>query len=80
MERILWEIGRSFNQNPANQFKLNNLNFHPLEVVSQYRDPQLKWLKIAHACWIRDKAFANIDVEPFKPSRCIKASFYIPET
>ena len=22
--------------------KLNNLNFHPLEVVSRYRDPQLQ--------------------------------------
>ena len=30
-----------FNVNPLSA-KLNNLNFHPLEVVSRYRDPQLQ--------------------------------------
>ena len=28
-----------FNLYPA---KLNNLNFHPLEIVSRYRNPQLQ--------------------------------------
>ena len=32
---LVWAI----NLYPA---KLNNLNFHPLEVVSRYRDPQLQ--------------------------------------
>ena len=40
--------------------KLFNLNFHPLEVVSRYRDPQLQVGKITHICFIRDEAFANI--------------------
>ena len=31
--------------------KLSYLNFHPLEVVSRYRDPQ-KWVKITHTCLI----------------------------
>ena len=26
--------------------KFFNLNFHPLKVVSRWRDPQLKWVKI----------------------------------
>ena len=31
--------------------KLSYLNFHPLEVVSRYRDPQLQVVKIAHICF-----------------------------
>ena len=36
--------------------KSNYLNFHPLEVVSRYRDPQLQVGEI------RDYTFANLDV------------------
>ena len=32
--------------------KLIYLNFQPLEVVSRYRDPHLKWLKNTHICVI----------------------------
>ena len=35
------------------------LNFHPLEVVCRYRDPQLK---ITHICLIWAKILANLDV------------------
>ena len=31
--------------------KLSFLNFHQLEVVSRYRDPQLQVGKIAHICF-----------------------------
>ena len=56
------------------------VNFHPLEVVSRYRDPQhSSWVKITHICLIWDQTFAKFDVQPFKHSRCIKATFYIPE-
>ena len=30
------------NFNPIYPAKLNNLNYHPLEVVSRYRDPQFE--------------------------------------
>ena len=32
--------------------KLIYLNFHPLEIVSRYRDPQLQVMKITHICLI----------------------------
>ena len=32
--------------------KINNLNFHPVEVVSRYRDPNFNWVKITHICLI----------------------------
>ena len=32
--------------------KLNNLNFHPHDVVSRYRDPQLQVVEIIHLCLI----------------------------
>ena len=32
--------------------KVVYLNFHPLEFVSRYCDPQLKWLKVTHICLI----------------------------
>ena len=35
---MLAQRRKTFNHYPA---ELNNLNFHPLEVVSRYRDPQL---------------------------------------
>ena len=38
---------------------LSYLNFHPLEVVSRYRDPQLQ-VKITHICLIWDQIFANL--------------------
>ena len=37
--------------------KLNFLHFYPLEVVSCFRDPQLK---ISYICLIVDKTFANV--------------------
>ena len=37
------------------------LNFHPHEVVSRYRDPQLKWVEIIHICLICEQAFASLD-------------------
>ena len=39
--------------------KLFYSNFHPLEVVSRYRDPQLK---VTSICLIWDQTFANLDV------------------
>ena len=39
----------------------------------------LKWVKITHICLIWDQTFVNVYVQPFKSSRCIKASFYIPD-
>ena len=48
----------AFNPRPA---KLIYLNFHPLEVVSRYRDPQLQvdenYLNI---CLIWNQTFANL--------------------
>ena len=38
--------------------ELNNLNFHPLEVVSRY----FKWVKITHICLFWDETFVNLDV------------------
>ena len=38
------------------------LNFHPLEVVCRYSDPQLKWVEITHICLICEQAFASLDV------------------
>ena len=38
---------------------LNNLNFHPFEVVSRYRDPQLQ---VGENCLMSDQIFANFDV------------------
>ena len=35
--------------------KLNNLDFHPLEVVARYRDPQLQVFEITHICLICDQ-------------------------
>ena len=43
--------------------KLIYLNFQPLEVVSRYRDQNLKWLKIIHICSIWDQAFINMYVQ-----------------
>ena len=37
-----------FNPYPA---EINNLNFHPLEVVSSYRDPQLQVLQMGENYW-----------------------------
>ena len=34
--------------------KVSYLNFHPLEVVSRYRDHNFKWVKITHVCLIWD--------------------------
>ena len=43
--------------------KLNNLYFHPLEVVSRYRDTQLQvGEKNTHTRLFRDQTFANLDV------------------
>ena len=42
-------IKSTFNPYPV---KLIYLNFHPLEVVSRYHDPQLEWLKITDICLI----------------------------
>ena len=42
---------------------LNNLNFHPLEVVSRYRDPQLQvGENYSCICSIWEQTFANFDV------------------
>ena len=40
--------------------KLNNLNFHPLEAVSRYRDPQLQAGEITHICSSWDQRFVNL--------------------
>ena len=40
--------------------KLFNLNFHPLEVVSRWRDPQLKWVKIIQIWQNGGQLFSNI--------------------
>ena len=44
--------------------KLIDFNFHPLEVVSRYRDPQLQMAEIfSHICLIQaQNIFANLDV------------------
>ena len=35
--------------------KVSDINFHPLEVVSRYRDPQLQVGENTHMCLIRDQ-------------------------
>ena len=40
--------------------KLFNLNFHPLEVVSRWRDPQLQWVKIVQIWQNGGRLFSNI--------------------
>ena len=45
---LLWQIMNHFSA------KFPNLIFHPLEVMSPYRDQQLKWVKITHICLIWD--------------------------
>ena len=42
----------SSNIHKPSSAKLNNLNFHPLDVVTRYRDPQFKWVNIIHICFI----------------------------
>ena len=42
--------------------ELNNLNFHPLEAVSYYRDPQLQVSEKYSYFLIRYQTFANLDV------------------
>ena len=42
--------------------KLSPIHFHPLEVVSRYRDPQVKVGATTHICLIEDHKFANIGV------------------
>ena len=32
-------------------YKLNHSNFHPLEIVSRYRDTQV-WVKITHTVFV----------------------------
>ena len=44
-----------------NHWNYINLNFHLLEVVSSYRDPQRQW-QLLYMCFISNQIFANIDV------------------
>ena len=54
--------------------KFLNLNFHPLKVVSRYRDPQLAVVeKFSHYfCLVRDQTFANLEClnTHFIPNNC----------
>ena len=51
------------------KFRLESVNpfilfkFPPLEIVSRYRDPQLKVRKITHICFIWDKKCASLYVQ-----------------
>ena len=42
--------------------KVYNLNFHPLEFESRYRDPQLQMGENTYICLIWDKTFVNLYV------------------
>ena len=66
--RGLYEIFQRFNPSTA---KLFNLNFHPLEIVSRWRDPQLqvsgnysdliKWRStLLKSCWLMSHFIFNI--------------------
>ena len=54
--------------------KFLNLNFHPLKVVSRYRDPQLAVVEnFSHFfCLMRDQTFANLEClnTHFIPNNC----------
>ena len=43
-------------------FKLNYLNFHPLEVVSRYRDPQLQVDENYSCLFNLGETFTNLHV------------------
>ena len=50
----------SVNPLPA---KLSNLNFHPLEIMFRYCDPQLQVGENTYICLIRNRTLANLDVK-----------------
>ena len=50
---------------------LNIENFHPLEVVSRYRDPQLQVGEKYTFLFIWDQMFSNIDVSTLQVSEHI---------
>ena len=72
----------SMRGNPQNA-GLYNINSYPLEVVSLYCDPQLQVGKnYSHTYCLQQNKGQSSKVTShysFKPSRCIKASFHIPE-
>ena len=49
----------------AKLWKLSYFNFHPCEVVSRYRDPQIR-MKI---CLIWHQTFANLDLDILIPNK-----------
>ena len=53
---------------------LNNLNFHPFEVVARYRDPQLQ-MGENYAYWFNSRPFANFDVEAYNAAALIRTIF-----
>ena len=49
------------------------------EIFQRNKSSQLPWQRYGEIRYLR-MWFSLVDVcQPFKPSRCIKASFYIPE-